>query len=125
MTKNLKMLLMCATFAVLMSCASAGFAQQTKVPMVGGFKAAPVNDAGAVAAANFAIKEYADVFETPLTLSAVQKAERQVVQGTNYRLCLEVASEESEELLFIQVIVYQSLQRAYRLSKWRPNACGE
>ncbi|MBK9437062.1 MAG: hypothetical protein IPN51_03580, partial [Chloracidobacterium sp.] len=48
-------------------------------------------DAGAVAAADFAIEAQSEKTEKEYTLEDIVKAERQVVQGSNYRLCLKVS----------------------------------
>ncbi len=121
MKKNLQIMLMCAAFAVIFGCAATGNAQ-----MVGGYKAAPVDDAGVVAAAEFAVMDHSEKNEVSLEIVSIQKAERQVVQGMNYRLCVEVkvVEEGNDETQFVLVGVYQDLKRNYKLTKWEPDACG-
>lgn len=122
MKKNLQIMMMFAALAVFFGCATSISAQ-----MVGGFKAAPVDDAGVVAAADFAVMNYTEKNEVSLEIVSIQKAERQVVQGMNYRICVEVkaAEEGNDETQFVQVVVYQDLKRNYKLTKWEPDACGQ
>ena len=123
MKKNLQITMMCAAFAVLFACAGTSFAQP---PRVGGYKSAPVDDAGVVAAANFAVSDHSQKNDVSLEIVAIKKAERQVVQGTNYRMCVEVKAtgEGSDDTQFVEVVVYQDLKRAYKVTGWKPDACG-
>ena len=135
MRKNLQIMMIFSAFAVFFACATTGFAQ---MPRVGGFKAVAVKDAAVVAAARFAVNSHAEKNDVSLEIVSIQKAERQVVQGTNYRLCVEVRvveesddeteveedEEGADETQFIQVVVYQDLKRVYKLNAWKPDACG-
>ena len=112
---------LCAVFGCV-----ATFAQQT-----GGFREASVDDARVKAAAEFAVKTKAKEMKEEMSLESIEKAEMQVVAGTNYRLCMVVyvASKEAETdgvTLYIKAIVYQNLQRAYKISKWEEDEenCG-
>lgn len=123
MKSYLKHALMCAVVGVFFVCAGAVSAQ-----MVGGYKAAPVDNEMVVAAAEFAVSNYSENNEVSLILLDIHKAERQTVQGANYRLCIEVglADEGNEDVSqFVQIVVYQDLKRNYKLTKWEPDACGE
>ena len=125
-----------AAFAVVFACTSVGFAQ-VRPPMVGGYKAVSVKDAGVVGAANFAVSNYSEKNETSLEIVRIHKAERQIVQGSNYRLCVEVKiieaeaedaeaeaeDEENVETQLVQVVVYQDLKRAYKAGAWKPDGC--
>ena len=124
MKKNLQMVMLFAAFAVFLACAGAVSAQ-TKLPMVGGFKNVSVEDSGVVAAAQFAVSNYSENNEVSLEIVKIQKAERQAVQGMNYRMCVEVkvVEEGNDETQFVLVSVYKSLKRVYKLTSWKPDAC--
>ncbi len=117
-------MMMFAACAVFFACATTNFAQ-TKPPMVGGYKAVSVTDAGVVAAADFAVSDHSEKNEVSLEVVSIQKAERQVVQGMNYRICVEVkvVEEGNDETQFVQVVVYQNLKKVYKLSSWKPDGC--
>ncbi len=124
MKKKLQMMMMFAAFGVIFGCANTSFAQ-IKPPMVGGFKAVSVEDAAVVAAADFAVSDHSEKNDVSLEIVEIQKAERQVVQGMNYRICVEVrvAEEDNDETQFVLVTVYQNLKRVYKLVSWKPDAC--
>jgi cystatin-C len=90
--------------------------------IVGGYKPAAVDDEGVVAAANFAVSKEEETTEG-IDLDAVLKAERQIVAGTNYRLCLRVKLGDDSQV--VEAIVYQDLKGAYTLKSWTPKECGE
>src|SRR4051812_8254511 len=119
---KLQIVMMIAAFGVFLSCASASFAQT-----VGGYKAAPVDDAAVVAAAEFAVSDHSEKNDVSLVVVSILKAERQVVQGTNFRLCIQVkvAEEGNDETQNVLVVVYQDLKRVYKLTSWKPDACGQ
>lgn len=122
MKKRLQITMMFAAFAVFFACASAASAQ-----VVGGYKSIAVDDAGAVAAADFAVADHSEKNEVSLEVVSIQKAERQIVQGINFRLCVEVkvVEEGNDDTQFVEVVVYQDLKKAYKLTSWKPDACGE
>ncbi len=112
MKKNLQIMMMFAVCGVIFSCAAATYAQ--KKPLVlGGYKVVPVSDAGVTDAAEFAVSEHSEKNEVSLEIVSIEKAERQIVQGTNYRMCVEVriTDEEEGETQFVKVLVYQSLKK--------------
>jgi hypothetical protein len=114
--------MMFAAVGVLLACASVGFGQK-----VGGYKTASVEDQYVVAAADFAVSDHSQKNSVSLEVVAIQKAERQTVQGANYRLCIEVkvVEEGNDDTQFVQVVVYQNLKRVYKLISWKPDACGK
>ena len=61
-----------------------------------------------------------------LEIVSIQKAERRVVQGADYRMYVEVKviEEDNDETQFVLVTVYQNLKRVYKLTGWKPDACG-
>jgi flavin-binding protein dodecin len=90
-------------------------------PILGGYKPTSVSGEEVVAAANFAVDKQSETTEG-LTLDEVLKAESQVVQGMNFRLCLRVKLDD--ETQDVEVIVFQSLQGEFTLRSWTPKECG-
>ncbi len=126
MKKNLQMSTMLVAFAVIFGCgATTIFAQQSKAPKVGGYKIVSVEDAGVLAAAQFAVSEHSEKNEVSLEVVSIHKAARQLVQGFNYRMCVEVkvVEEDNDETQFVLITVYQNLKRFYKLSSWKPDGC--
>lgn len=92
--------------------------------IVGGYKVVAKTDAGVVAAAEFAIAAQSEKTEREYSLEEIIKAERQVVQGSNYRLCMEVSADGSDTF-YVQAVVYVDLKGNKRLSSWVDSSCGE
>lgn len=113
---------MFAAFAVLFVCASAVSAQK-----VGGYRTVSVADKDIAAAAEFAVSDHSEKNEVSLEIVLIQKAERQVVAGTNYRLCIQVkvVEEGNDDTQFVQAVVYRDLKKKYKLTSWKPDACGD
>jgi len=128
MKKNLRMMIILAALGVIFSCAVTGFAQK-KPLMLGGYKVVSVTDEGVVAAADFAVSDQGEKQEATIEVGSIVKAERQSVQGTNYRLCLQVniADGNSDEPYeqFVKVIVYRNLKNEFKLTSWVEEDCGE
>lgn len=114
--------MMFAAAAVLFLCANAVSAQR-----VGGYKTASVSARNVVAAAEFAVSDHSEKNEVSLEIVSIEKAETQVVAGTNYRLCIQVkvVEEGNDDTQFVEAVVYQNLKRKYKLTSWKPDACGE
>lgn len=97
--------------------------------MVGGYKEAPTNNAQVVAAARFAVREQAQKQQTNMKLVSIHSAERQTVQGANYRLCLVVEIEDQENNVVVdqgvRAQVYQNLRGQLSLTKWAEDNCNE
>ncbi len=108
-----------AVFGLFMFSASICSAQM----MVGGFRDAAKTDKSVVGAANFAVAAQSKKQKTSLTLISVEKAEKQIVAGVNYRLCLAVNSNKKNELA--TAIVYQNLQNQYKLINWTGGNCAD
>lgn len=96
---------------------------------LGGYKEIAKDDEGAVAAAEFAVKDQSEKKEMTFKLVSVEKAETQVVAGINYRLCLKVShqkeGDEAETTQSVRVVVFRSLQKEYSLTSWTEEDCGE
>lgn len=95
----------------------------------GGYREIDKADEGAVAAAEFAVKDQSEKKELTYKLVSVEKAETQVVAGINYRLCLKVSyqkqGEDSDTSDFVQVVVYRNLQKEYSLTSWTEEQCSK
>lgn len=95
---------------------------------LGGYKAADAAAADVQAAAEFAVATRAEKEQKEMELVDVLVAEKQVVAGTNYRLCLKVDSEAGEGqdyvTIFVQAVVYVDLKGNKKLSSWAISDCG-
>ncbi len=113
-----------AAIAAILLCVSAATAQKT-----GGYKDLPKTDSDAAAAAAFAVSTQAEKTNTKIECVSVQKAESQVVAGRNFRLCLKVTTSgekvDADATITVQVVVYQNLQRVYKLTSWEEDDCGD
>ncbi len=96
---------------------------------LGGYKDIPKTDAAAKEAAEFAVSTQAEKTSKTMELVTVVHAERQVVQGTNYRLCLQVNSEggegQDDVTIFVKVVVYVDLKGNHKLTSWEISDCGD
>jgi len=102
--------------AVIFGCAAASSAQVK----VGGYKPAAVDDATVKEAAEFAVTAQNKVEDGEMSLVAIESAQRQVVAGSNYKLCLKVNIPGTDETVtdYYQAIVFYSLKREFKLTKW-------
>ena len=115
-----------AALAVLVTATAVVGAAQIKL---GGYKEASATEAGVKSAAAFAVKQKAADSELKQTLMRIAKAEKQVVAGTNYRLCLKVTSaggeDEADIVHYVQVVVYVDLKGNSKLTSWEDSDCGD
>ena len=113
-----------AAFAALFVLSFTASAQR-----VGGYKPVAATDAMANEAANFAVSARSDKSGKAIELLSVHTAERQTVQGANFRLCMQVNTEgadgEADAIIFVQAVVYVDLKRNKRLISWAISDCGE
>jgi hypothetical protein len=82
------------------------------------------------AAAEFAVSEQKKKQDdSPLSLVSIEHAERQVVAGTNYRLCLKVKqadeTDAGEDAQDVKVVVFKNLKQEYSLKSWDEENCSE
>ena len=96
---------------------------------VGGYKSIAETDAGAIAAANFAVKARGKTDNAEITLESIEKAESQLVQGTNFRLCMEISISRADEDVnykqMVKAIIYRNLKQQFTLSSWVEEECAE
>jgi tetratricopeptide (TPR) repeat protein len=98
-------------------------------PTAGSYKTIPVTDAGAVAAAKFAIDTKETEKKIDIDLDAIVTAEQQVVAGMNYRLCLSLTMPPRDEgddfKRSFKVVVYRDLKSKFSLTSWNEvDDCG-
>jgi hypothetical protein len=99
-----------------------------KAPVVGGYKAIETDAPEVTSAADFAVAARGRKEKMNIKLISVESAERQVVAGINYRLCLKVETEDTDNNVdateTVKVLVFKSLQKAYTLKSWEKEDCG-
>lgn len=126
--KNLFFIIMLVG-GIIFGGASAARAQteEIAVPMVGGYSTVETDSAEVLAAAKSAVKAQAKKQRTKIKLSGISKAERQVVAGSNYRLCLQIETTEKGKKTAvpqtIQTVVFLNLKQKYSLTSWAVAAC--
>ena len=124
MTKRLRIVAFMAAATIALSCSAIVWAQRT-----GGYREIDKADEGAVAAAEFAVKQESEKKEITYKLVEIEHAESQVVAGINYRLCLKIgyhkADDDVDTTEFVRVVVYRNLQNQYSLTNWTEENCGD
>lgn len=127
MRKSMHAMMVLVALVITIGCASVGFGQR-----VGGYSKVAADDPGVVAAAEFAVSAQKEKTGGPLSLVSIKHAERQVVAGMNYKLCLEVkAADETDagvEPQDVQAVVWNKLTRRgepkkYELTSWKEGDC--
>lgn len=126
MKNNLQKMFTIAAFCLIFGCAASIFGQIK----TGGYKSISVENEGVLAAVDFAIAKKSEEMEVELSLQAIEKAEIQVVAGTNYRLCLQIYAPAKEEetdgvTLFIKTVIYKNLKGEYSITSWEDEECAE
>jgi cystatin-C len=108
---------------------AAGEASAQGRPVLGGFKEMSKTDAVVLKAARFAASSEAKRTDKEIEFISVIKAERQVVAGTNYRMCLKVndsgAEGQDEAEVFVKVVVNVDPKGVYKLLSYEASDCGE
>ncbi len=94
-------------------------------PIVGGYKETPTDDPEVKGAAEFAVGAQGEKESITITLRSIEHAERQVVAGMNYRLCLRVGKGDDAEDVDVKVVVFRSLKKDYQLKSWDEETCSE
>jgi len=89
---------------------------------VGGYRSTLAAAADVKAAAAFAVSAQAEKTDAEITLHQILKAEKQVVSGTNYRLCLMVM--DGDDMYNVTAVIYQDLKQNYALTSWTKANCG-
>jgi hypothetical protein len=122
MKRNLIVALIISALTIVLG--SMALAQRT-----GGYREIDKSDEGAMAAAEFAVKEFSAKKEITYKLIEIEKAESQVVAGINYRLCLKIgyhkADDDVDATETIRVVVYRNLQNQYSLTSSAEEDCSD
>ena len=79
----------------------------------GGFSGVSVKDEEAIAAAKFAVKAH----DAKLVFDSIEKVERQVVAGLNYKLTIKVAADG--EPRSAEAVVWRKLDGTHQLTSWK------
>lgn len=109
-------LILAALSALILSLGFQAVSMAQEIPIAGGYGERSVTDPAVLYAARFAVREESRREGRRISLLAIKRAESQVVAGLNYRLRLSV--RHGGEVQEVRAVVYQNLQRAYRLSSW-------
>ena len=100
----------------------AAFAAKTPAQQIaGGYSSADVKSADVKAAAVFAVAKEAKKDRRKLRLVSVAEAEKQVVAGLNYKVCLKV--RDGKKTRTATAVVYQNLKQKLSLSDWNWDKC--
>lgn len=118
MKKNLNK----ATLFVAFVLFTIGAATSSAQMIVGGYGEISGTDKTVVSAADFAVKARNKAEKkSSLKLISIERAERQIVAGANYRMCLNVSSNGKNEQA--SATVYLNLQNQFSLSDWTAGKC--
>lgn len=109
-----RVLALLSALVLLTALAAASSAQQA--PTVGAYQEVSKGEPDVLAAARFAVAEEGRREGAHLSLVSVNRAERQVVAGLNYRLHLSVKTRG--EVREVTAVVYRDLKDASTLTSW-------
>jgi Cystatin domain len=122
--KNRRIILIISAAIIALTGAAVVSAQRP-----GGYREIDKADEGAVAAAEFAVKQQSENKDMTYKLVSIEHAESQTVAGINYRLCLKIgyhkADDDVDTTEFVRVVVFRSLQNQYSLTSWTVENCGD
>lgn len=105
-----------AAFCILTGGAAAICPAQAGM-MVGGYREVAKTDETVVDAANAAVDARAEV-DASLKLVSIERAELQIVAGSNYRLCLTTNSNDKRQEA--TAVMFLSLENEFTLTSWTP-----
>ena len=118
MKKHLPVVMISLALCLAVGCLLKVVAAQQPV---GGYQEAPKADPATVAAANFAVTEQQQKQGGTITLVSIKRAETQLVEGVNYRLCLKVKASDKTQT--VTAVVNKALNDKYSLTSWEPGGC--
>ena len=87
----------------------------------GGYRLVPNDDSESVAAAKAAVRQEGQKLGKNIVFSSIVYAQRQVVSGTNYKLCLKVKVNGTSKRA--ETIINRDLQKQYSLTSWNWGQC--
>lgn len=114
--KNISLIIIAFSFLFLF-----GFAGKTPAQIAGGYNATDAKSADVNLAARFAVTKESKKFGKKLKFVSVSQAARQVVAGTNYKVCLKV--RDGRKTRTATAVVYQNLKQKYSLTSWDWDNC--
>jgi len=88
----------------------------------GGYSGTTANDPDVKAAAEFAVAEQGRKEGGDLSLLEIAQAQKQLVAGMNYKMCLKVKSGGTTRTAM--AVVYKNLQQQYSLTSFKWGDCG-
>ncbi len=96
--------------------------ERLRAKVGGGYKTVSVTNSAVIEAADVAVTAHnAEEEEIVYKLVAVKSAERQTVQGTNYRLCLQIVAEDAQfdtDYQYVRAVIFRSLEGDFDLKSW-------
>ena len=98
-----------------------GQASDTLAQRPGGYRLLSNDDPEAVSAAKFAVGEKGRTFGKTIVLTSIAHAQRQLVSGANYKVCLKVRVDGTSKRS--EAVVYRNLQKQFSLTGWKWNEC--
>lgn len=93
--------------------------------MAGGYGDAGTKDKEIRHAAAVAVRQHAKREHQSVTLVKINKAEKQVVSGMNYRICMNVRHGRRGRVHTVTAVVYQPIRKPMRLTNWEEGGCKE
>lgn len=128
MKKSLRTVSILLVFGIIFGGVLTSIGQQ-RPPMVGGYKKVAADAPEVAAAAAFAVGEQGRKQESTIKLISVERAERQVVAGSNFRMCMKVEIEDKERNVIIiqevKAVVFRNLKNIQALRSWEEADCSE
>ena len=106
-----------------LSVQAAAQAQVMTPRMVGGYEDASPREKNIRAAAVAAIREHAKREHDSVILVKINKAEKQVLSGMNYRLCMDVRRGRRGRVHTVTAVVYKPIRKPMRLTNWEEGGC--
>ena len=91
--------------------------------MVGGYSDAKTSDKEIVRASKVALRDHSRKEGHSVTLVKINKAEKQVVAGMNYRLCMSVRRGRHGKVHTVTAVVYEPIRKPWRLTNWQEGGC--
>jgi hypothetical protein len=92
-------------------------------PAAGGYAKASISSKAVKNAAAFAVRTHGKEEGKPITLVKINKAEKQVVSGMNYRLCMTVRHGKKGEAHDVIAVVYQPIRKPMELTSFEHGDC--
>jgi Aspartic acid proteinase inhibitor len=98
-------------------------APETTAQTPGGYRLVPNDDSESIAAAKFAVREEGQKLGKTIVFTSMVYAQRQIVSGTNHKLCMKVKVNGTSKRA--ETVVNRDLQKQYKLTSWRWGECSK